>query len=165
MRKEDYLTTSSDLIVDRFLMRVQDYKLDTLNSTSGSTALVQFTEPWLLDAIDQISVYTPLDFTYTPSSGSSIGYFNADLSSETQNILSQIMVLYWLEREVNNILQINNFVTDRDFKTFSAAQNLTAKKEYLILKREEVDKLLSDYQYRHVPWTDWNNQTFNGSAV
>jgi hypothetical protein len=56
-------------------------------------------------------------------------------------------------------------VTDRDFKSFSAAQNLMAKKEYLIIKTEEIDKLLSDYQYRHVPWTDWQNQVFSGSAV
>ncbi len=118
-------------------------------------------EPWILDAIDMFEPVSMEDLTYVESSGSQIGYFTADLSREAKNIISQIMVLPWLRKEVQNVLQFSNFITDRDMKSFSAAQNLKAKQDFLIVKMEEIDKLLSDYAYRKaVNWSDWNNQNF-----
>ena len=154
------MTTLSSLIVDRFLMRVQDYKLDSIYNTSGSFVLNEYVEVWLLDAIDMFSPVCVEDLTYTSTSGSTEGYFTATLSSEAQNILSQIMVLHWLKREVQNALSMGLFVTDRDMKTFSSAQNLTAKKDFLIVKTEEIDKLIGDYAYRHNNWTQWEIQDF-----
>ena len=156
------MTTDSSVINDFFLTRIRDYRLDSVYSTSGSFVLNQYVEPWLIDATVQFTPYCVEDLTYIPTSGSQTGYFLADLSLEVRNIISQIMVKFWLEKTVQDVLQMQNFVTDRDFKTFSSAQNLRAKQDYLIVKIEEIDKLISDYEYRkQVNWNNWQNQQFN----
>lgn len=156
------MTTDSSTITDFFLTRISDYRLDTIYASSGSFILNQYVEPWLIDATVQFTPYCVENLEYIPTSGSQSGYFTSDLSLEVRNIISQIMVKFWLQKTVQDVLQLQNFVTDRDFKTFSSAQNLKAKQDYLIVKMEEIDKLISDYAYRHqVDWSSWQNQQFN----
>jgi hypothetical protein len=160
MRKEGELSTDSTTINDLFLSRIRDYRLDTIYSTSGSNVLNTSLEPWLMDSAVFFTPYCTESLDYVPTSGSTTGYFLADLSLEVQLILSQIMVKYWMQNTVQDILQMQNFVTDRDFKTFSSAQNLKSKQDYLIVKIEEIDKLISDYSFRKNNWTNWYNQNF-----
>ena len=155
------MTTDSSVINDFFLTRIQDYRLDTIYSTSGSFILNQYIEPWLIDATVQFTPYCIEDLTYIPTSGSTSGYFAADLSLEARNIISQLMVKFWLQKTIQDVLQMQNFVTDRDFKTFSSAQNLKSKQDYLIAKIEELDKLIGDYTYRKNNWQNWYNQNFD----
>jgi len=123
--------------------------------------LNQYIEPWLIDATVQFTPYCIEDLTYIPTSGSVTGYFTADLSLEAKTIISQLMVKFWLQKTVQDVLQMQNFVTDRDFKTFSSAQNLKSKQDYLVAKIEELDKLISDYSYRKNNWHNWYNQIFD----
>jgi hypothetical protein len=71
------------------------------------------------------------------------------------------MSKYWLAKTVQDILQMNNSLQDRDFKTFSQAQNLQAKQKLYNLKREEISQRLSEYGYKNNVWQDWRNQNFN----
>ncbi len=156
--------TTSDEIFDLFMMRIfNDTTLNTLYTTSGSTVATVYAEPWLLDSIDRVVAYCPEDLSYTVSDGTSVGYFTATLSREMKNILSHVMVLSWLQRQVMNQLAFSRFVQDRDFRM--SAPMLPSLQNALILKTEEIDKLLSDYSYRHVPWTEWQNGNFSASAI
>ena len=66
-------------------------------------------------------------------------------------------------KTVQDILQIQNNIQDHDFKTYSQAQNLKEKRDYLNNKKEEVSQLLIDYAYKHNPqWANWNLQNFSG---
>ena len=152
------MATVQSEINDLFLTRVNDYRLNTIFVSSASS-LNTYLEPWLLDSINDFDICTQ-DLTYTTTSGSAEGYFAEDLTMQHKLILSQIMVKYWLTKSVQDILQMNNFVTDHDFKTFSAAQNLSAKKDLLNSKKEEISQMLIDYGYKNNNWTDWRNQTF-----
>ncbi len=154
------MTTSADAITDLFMMRIQnDYTLNNIYNTSGSLILTNYTEPFLLDAIDMFSYVSIEDLTYTEGSASAVGFFTADLSRNAKNILSICMTKSWLQRQVSNVIAMSRYVVDRDFRM--SAPNLPSLQNYLIIKTEEVDKLLGDYAYHHdINWDDWNNQNF-----
>jgi hypothetical protein len=117
-------------------------------------------EPYLLDSIVEFDVCNQ-SLAYTTTGSATDGFFGLDLTLENKVLLSKIMILGWLSRNIQETLQMQNFITDRDFKTFSAAQNLSAKVELYNMKREEVNQAITDYGYRHNSWTDWRNQNFS----
>jgi len=153
------MSTLSSEINDLFLMRVKDYRLDSIYNSSGSSAFNVYLEPWLLDAIDEFDICNQ-DLTYVSSTTTDEGYFATTLTSKNKNILSQIMVKYWLANSVSNILQMDNLIQDHDFKTFAQANNLKAKQDYLSAKKEEISQVLIDYDYKNNDWSAWRNQTF-----
>ena len=152
--------TSADEIFDLFMMSVEnDTKLNTLYNSSGSAIATIYSEPWLLKSIDKFKPVCKEDLTYTKAtSASSVGYFDADLDQESQDILSECMVLYWLKQKVNNALAMGRFSVDKDFRM--SAPTLSSMKEYLALKTEDIDQLLSDYGYRNNNWANWRNGIF-----
>jgi len=153
------LTTLSSDIFDYFLTSVDDYKLTSIYTTSGSLVLDTYLEPWLLNSIIEFEVCEQ-DLSYTASSGSSEGYFTETLTSENKFMLAQLMTKYWLQKNIQNVLFMANLLQDRDFRQFSAANNLKAKQDYYIMKCEELNQRLTDYGYKKNDWENWRNQIF-----
>jgi len=154
------LTTTLSEVSDLFLQKVDDYRLDTIFESSGSSALNIYLEPYLLNSIDEFEDICTQDLTYTESTDDNEGVFTETLNRENKNVLSQLMVRYWLGRSIRNILQMNTSLQDHDFKTFSQAQNLKAKQDFYNTTREENSQLLNDYAYKHNSWSDWEAQNF-----
>lgn len=152
--------TSSSEVLDLFMSRVDDYRLTSIFETSGSMVLNIYLEPFLLDSIDEFSPICNQDLTFTTTSGSVEGYFSENLSWKNKLLLSKIATKSWLTKTINNILQMNVNLLDHDFKTFSQAQNLKAKQDYLMTLKEEISQSLMDYSYANNDWTKWRNQTF-----
>lgn len=146
-------------IADLFLTNVNDYRLTAIYTASGSSGLNNFIEPWLLNSIIEFDVCDQ-ELDYVVTSGSMEGYFPIDLTLENKLIMSQLMVKHWLHKEINDVLQMNNFIQDHDFKTHSAANNLQSKKDYYNTKREELSQKLVDYAYKRNDFTAWGNQIF-----
>ena len=69
------------------------------------------------------------------------------------------MVVEWLTKEVNDILNMKNFLQDTDFKTFSSAQNLKEKRELLTTMKEMVDKQIVQYSYNNFDWSKLNGRS------
>ena len=157
--------TMSSEIFDLFLTSINDYRLTSIYASSGSLVLDTYLEPWLLNSIVDFSDVCIEDLNYTASGSATEGYFDAILSLEAKLILAQIMVKYWLQKTVSDILQMNLHITDHDFKTFSSSQNLKAKQEYYILKCEEISQRLVNYGYKKNNWEQWKNQNFDGTGV
>jgi hypothetical protein len=155
------MTTPVSDVNDLFLARINDYRITTIFQSSGSLVMTQYLDPWILDAIDMFGGICTQSLAYTLTSGSVEGYFTEDLTTEHKNILSQIMVQFWLSKSVSDILQMNNSLQDSDFKTFSQAQNLTAKKDYLNNVKESVSQLLVNYGYKNNDWENWRNMKFD----
>ena len=155
-------TTSSE-IVDLFLSHVDDYRYGIIEQSSGSTVLTIYLEPFLFDAIDTFSDLANQDLTYVESGSSLVeGYFVQDLNRQNKDILSQLMVKSWLAKNIQNLLQMQNHIDDRDMKTFSPAANLKAKQDFFNSKCEELDRMLTQYSYKNnINWQDWFNQNFN----
>jgi hypothetical protein len=155
------LSTLSSEIADLFLSRIDDYKLTAIYQASGSLVFINYVEPWLVDATIEFTPICDQDLTYTTSGSTAEGYFAQTLSTENKMILSQLMVRYWLSKTIQETLQLINVVNDKEFHTFSAAQNLKSKQDYYALKVEELDQLLGKYALRRTDFSNWNNQIFS----
>ena len=142
-------------INDLFMLLNSDYRLMSLYQSSVSN-FNTYLEGWLLYSINEFKPYCDQALTY--SSGSKT--FSVELTQENQLILAQIMVKYWLQKTVQDILQMNNVILDHDFKVVSQAANLKAKQDYYSMKREEISQLLVDYNLRKNPWQSWETQVF-----
>jgi hypothetical protein len=149
-------------VVDLFMARVSDYRLNNLFLTSGSVNFNIYIEPWLMDSAVDFSVCSQ-DLTYVQTSGSTEGYFTETLTSENKLILSRIMLKFWLAQSVNNILKMDNVLQDHDYKVHSAAQNLKAKMDLYNNYKEELSQTLQDYSYKKNDWSDWYTQSFDSS--
>ena len=148
--------TQLDEVVDLFTSLVQDYRLTALYQSSGSAVFGTYVEPWTLLSISEFSPICTQDLTYAS------GSFTQALTMENQLILAQLMVKYWLMKNVQDILGMNLALQDRDYHTYSQSQGLQAKQSYLNSKKEELSQLLNDYSYRHKSnWGDWYNQVFS----
>ena len=117
-------------------------------------------EPWLLNSIIEFDVCDQ-DLSYTVSTDATEGYFDADLTNKNIFMLVQIMVKYFLQKDLNDILKISNILQDRDFKLYSASNNLKAKQDYYNTKCEEIDRRLTSYGYADNDWASWQNQDFS----
>lgn len=149
------MSTSLEDIVDRFMMLQNDYQLLTLYKTSIED-FNTYLEGWLIFAADEFAEFCTQDLTYSTTTQT----FTETLTQENINILAQLMVKYWLQKQIQNVLQMNNLIQDHDFKTFSQSSNLKAKQDYYAMKVEELSQMLVSYAYRHNNWSDWNSQDF-----
>lgn len=152
-------TTASE-IDDLFMTRISDYRLDTIYTTSGSAAFTTYLEPWLLDAIVEFTPTCNQSLDYTESNSGTEGGFSETLTLENRIILSKLMLLSWLGKTIKDIIQMQVFLQDHDYKTHSAAQNLVAKQQLYNTTREELFQMLNDYAYRNNDWSNWNLQNF-----
>jgi hypothetical protein len=150
------LTTSLIDINDLFLTLIDDYRLNKLYEQSVSNFNTHL-EGWLLFAIEDFSGICTQELVYDESTQE----FSVILTRKHKLILAQIMVKYWLHKEVFNILQMDNFIQDRDYKAHSAAQNLREKQAALAGKEEEISQLLLDYEMSNNDWANWKNQLFD----
>jgi hypothetical protein len=115
-----------------------------------------------MSAVADFENFADQSLAYTQSSGSiTEGYFTEDLNMNNKLMLSRFMTKYWLEKSIKETLQMQLFVTDRDFKTFSAAQNLKAKQDFYNSLQEELSQAIIDYSYHKNNFTNWNNQIFS----
>ena len=152
------MTTSLVDVADLFLTLVDDYRLNALYAQSV-TNFNTYLEGFLLYAIEDFSGICTQDLVYDEATQE----FSVDLTRKHKLILAQIMSKYWLHKEVHNILQMNNFIQDHDFKSHSAAQNLREKQNLLKGKEEEINQIIQDYEYsNNLTWQNWENQDFAG---
>lgn len=150
------MATTLDEVCDLFLSLQQDYKLTALYQTSGSATFLTYLEPWLLYSIDEFDGICTQSLTYSTTTQS----FTETLTQKNKNVLAQLMVRYWLQKEVQDVLQMRVNLQDRDYKHYSEAQNLKEKRELLNVKREEISQLLLDYGYKNNDWASWELQDF-----
>lgn len=151
--------TSIVEIIDLFSALQTDYRLAALYQTSGSVAFTTYQEPWLLQSIDDFAPICTQSLAYSTTTQE----FTETLTQENKNILANLMLKYWLEKLIQDVLQMNNNITDHDFKMFSQAQNLKAKQDWYNSKKEDLDQMLTRYAYNHLDWSKWFNQVFGGS--
>lgn len=137
--------TSINEVIDLFLMLVNDYKLKQIFDAGN---LEEYVEVWLRMAIVDFNRVRTLPLSYSPISKT----FSEVLTDEEISILSQLMVKYWLTKEVNDVLAMENVLQDHDFTRHSEAQNLDAKRNLLNRQTEDCKQLLIQYGYDHFVW-------------
>lgn len=81
--------------------------------------------------------------------------FEVNLDIDEINIISDLMVLSWLDWNNNNIIQMNISLNDNDFRHFSEEKNLKEKTEYADRLREKVNQDMVDYGLYRTPFKEW----------
>ena len=158
------MTTLSSTIFDLFTSYTRDYRIDTILDTSGSAILNTYLEPWLLNSIVEFDDICDQSLSYTTvlEAGDGDGYFAVDLTLRNKIVLSRLMLRYWMEKEVQDVLQMQNHITDRDFKTYSSANALRAKQAYLLDIVDRNSRMLTMYSYGSAnDWESWKSQDFD----
>ena len=143
-------------IYDNFSTLQKDYRLINLYNTSV-TDYENYLSGWLLDAIQEFALYCDQSLAYT---GTTTLSFTATLTQKNILSLARLMKKYWLEKEVNDVLQFRLKITDHDFKTFAEANNLQAKQKLYVETKEELSQMLVDYGYQNTDWASWLTGTF-----
>lgn len=147
--------TNFGQIFDEFQMLIKDYRLTALYNQS-QTDFTTYLSGWLIFAIRDFTPISDQDLSYDLTSQT----FTSTLTDKNVTVLAQVMTKYWAQQNVDDIEQMNLHVLDHDYKTFSEAQNLTAKKDRLAQIKEEISQLFIDYRMQTNPWTNWYNGQF-----
>ena len=142
------MSTPYSDIFNLFLTSIQDYRINKLYSQSVEQ-MENYLMPFLIKAITNFrKCKTDLEDRDDVNK-----IFNQTLSTDEKVILSNLMIVEWLTKEVNDILSLRNFLQDTDFKTYSQANNLKEKRELLTTMKEMVDKQIVQYSYNNFDWS------------
>lgn len=139
--------TPYEEIYDLFMQRINDYQLVELFESSEEDFKKHLQGYLILAIADFPECKKDLD-----NRDDDEGVFNVSLSTIEKVILAKLMIKQWFVKHIQNVVQFEGKLTDKDFKTHSEAQNLTAKQNYFNVIREEVDQDKNDYGYRNAQW-------------
>jgi hypothetical protein len=141
-------TTLSE-IYDLFMQTITDYRLNSLLSISQED-FENYLQAWLEFSINDFYVCDQdLNFDETTKE------FPEQLTRENKVVLATLMMKYWLQKNVNDITQMNLHITDKDFKMASEAANLREKTAALNSVKEQCSQLLMDYSNKRMNWETW----------
>lgn len=145
--------TSFDLIEDRFLAEVDDYKITALYNRCAEMSSTE--EPSRLDVgweewyayLDSFMALAVGRFTQSKTSlAYASGFFVENLSQMEQNILLDYIVIEWFKRETNNSAAISlKLKVASGFTYSSESATMKAKMNYLHGLEEEVSRKVTEY--------------------
>ncbi len=148
------MATPYSEVFDLFLVSIQDYRINRLYEKSVED-MENYLMPFLIKAITNFrKCKTDLEDRDDVNK-----IFNQTLSTDEKVILSNLMIVEWLTKEVNDILGMKLFLQDTDFKTYSQSQNLKEKRELLTTMKEMVDKQIVQYSYNNFDWSKLNGRS------
>lgn len=81
--------------------------------------------------------------------------FDVDLTLKEQVILADLMILVWMDWNINNITQMNLSLQDSDFNRHAETQNLRGKVATANEWRERVYHEISEYTKSEIPIAQW----------
>lgn len=143
------MATAYTEIYDLFLQRVQDYVLDALYVASTPLFEARL-QGWLLNAIPNFQGCVQDLEDRNDSSGT----FNITLSTAEKAILSKLMLIEWWDTQINDIRQIMLHINVAEAKHYAEGQNLKEKKAAQIADREDVERMITKYQYANLDLTE-----------
>lgn len=132
--------TPYELIYNRFLQKVTDWKMLSLNDTD----LREMWVGWLRSAVAKQKIFDH-DLTFDDENLS----FEEDLSEIEIEILAVGMCIEWLEPQVNSVINTLQLFSDSEVKFYSQANHLSELRDRLREMQIERKKLVRDYQYNN----------------
>lgn len=152
------MATSFTDIYDIFLVQVVDYKIDIL-ADAGASNLNNYLIGFLRFAIDRFSRYCDQDIATTANYLTQ--QFSITLDLKNQIMLAKTMKIFWIEREVQDVLQFKLLLTDADFKRHAESANLKEKRILQDKIMEQISQDEFDYYVRYNRSADeWEARDF-----
>nr|WP_145401465.1 hypothetical protein [Paenibacillus xylanexedens] len=134
-------------IYERFSIKIQDYMLDEMFRESSDT-YEDYIVGFLKAAVAK--------FTYCRKNladrDEDIKCFNVTLSELEEEILAEMMKVEWMDKEVNNVLEMRLALNNSDFKRYAESNNLKAKMDLRDNIQERVNNLIVQYSYSSYDW-------------
>ena len=142
------MSTPYSDIYSLFLSGIKDYLIDRIFLQSPEDA-EEYMKPFLIRGLVNFKgCKKDLE-----DRDDELQVFNSALTTAEKVILSNLMLVEWLTKEVNDILQMKLHLTDTDFRMHSSAQNLKEKSSHLETTREVVNKQITQYGYNTLDWS------------
>lgn len=127
--------TSYTEIIELIMAIINDYKMDHIFEGYSEDGLFQLLRPYFKIAAGEIAIRSSsMDF----SRDDEIYQFLRPLADHEQLIFAKWVLIGYLTREVNDILQMQLHLQDGDFKTHAAKNNLDSKSSLLEILKEET---------------------------
>lgn len=148
--------TTFEELYELFLSKVQDYRLRNafLSDVNIATAMCY---KYLIQAISKFtSCRNDIQHPNTE-----LAQFNCTLSVDEKNILTDLMVESWIDRNIQDLTQININLNDSTFKHASEANNLNAKMELRDRLREIVHQSMWMYDFNNTDFNTWVSGEYN----
>lgn len=141
------LNTTYDEIVELVLALLKSYELDGIYDELGEDHLLQFFIPYFKFASGELEI---LDSGINTSRDDNIQCFDSKLSDGEQLLFSKYILIGYLEKNKNDILQMRLHLQEKDFGTYAEANNLTAKQNALEQLKEEVAWGVKKSEYKKI---------------
>jgi len=143
-------------IFDLFMVQVKDWRLQSLYESSTLDFEV-YLSGFLMLSIPQFEEVCNQSLAHNEEAKE----FTELLTLDNKTILSKLMVEKWLEKEVQDVNQMNLHLQDRDFKVYSESQNLKEKSLHLDKTKEYNSQTMTVYSYsKSTDWANWLSGTF-----
>lgn len=134
--------TPYETIYKRFLQKITDFKLLELSEPEVMEMLYGF----LLSAISKFKKCAN-DLSERDDESKTFSVTLLDIEIE---ILSILMVVEWLEPQLNSVLYTSQFFGGKDEKFFAQANQLDKLMALKETNERKARKLMRDYTYKHI---------------
>lgn len=141
------MSTPYSEIFNLFLFNIQDFNIDDMYESSV-TDFETYVTNFLLKAISDFN-NCQQDLS---NRNDTTRVFNITLTLTEKNILANYMTLHWLQKEINSILEMRNYLVSGDYKAFSAANNLKEKRNWYQTLLSDMDLQKRQYGYDNNNW-------------
>lgn len=86
--------------------------------------------------------------------------FTPTLTLSEKVILSDLTVIEWMTTKILDVTQLQNFLSDTDFKMYSNANNLKAKIDVQNILIERINQTTTVYSLKNINWESWNSGNY-----
>lgn len=126
-------------VYKRFLRKITDYGLAELSNENMEDIMNGY-----LDSAISLFVKCKKDLSARDDEKQT---FNEDLTDAEQEIIAKLLVVEWIEPQINSIMNLQPILNDHDFETYSQANFLKVKLELKTDLKSELDNLIVNYTY------------------
>lgn len=141
------MKTSYFDIIELVLSLTKSYEIDGIFDKYNEEGLLHLLLPYFKFASGELEIS---DSGIDTSRDDELSQFNNNLSDGEQVIFCKFILIGYLTRDKNDILQMRLHLQDGDFKTYAEANNLTAKTNSLEILKEEVGWNVKKTGYKNV---------------
>ena len=142
-------TTYSE-VIELALHILHDYKLDGTIINEDIDTLNKVFAPYVKFAAGELENFE-IDFDIVNRDDANYT-FNSVLTDGQQLFVAKLMVIGYISREVNDIMQMKLHLQTGDFKTFAERNNLEGKQELLNTLKEEINYKITKRGYKGFDW-------------
>lgn len=133
-------------IIELVLALIKSYEIDGIFDEYSKEGLLQLLLPYFKFASGELEIS---DSGINTSRDDILLKFNNQLSDGEQLIFCKYVLIGYLTKDKNDILQMRLHLQDGDFKTYAEANNLNAKTNSLEILKEEVGWNVKKSEYKN----------------